>query len=268
MDSLRTDTTAPVLEVFSSIQGEGAYAGEAQVFLRLAGCPLRCTWCDTPHSWGVDEQAQVRVHASDGLQRHPAKATPFQAAIWVASCEVGEPRTVSVTGGEPLLWPEFLLGLPQMCAGRRLHLETAGAHPKALARVAHLFDHLSVDLKLPADMGPPDNPITLHGESEPMPETAQGWASVREEVLGILVGRDACAKIVVRSGPGTDEYVALLDDVQRMAPELPVFLTPATPVGDVLSPTAAELEAVVEAARDLGLTVRVLPQIHRTLKLR
>jgi len=46
---------APLIEVFSSIQGEGRYVGQPQVFLRLAGCPLRCRWCDTPRSWVVSD---------------------------------------------------------------------------------------------------------------------------------------------------------------------------------------------------------------------
>ena len=44
--------SAPVLEVFASIQGEGAYVGEPQVFVRLFGCPFRCRWCDTPDAFG------------------------------------------------------------------------------------------------------------------------------------------------------------------------------------------------------------------------
>jgi len=50
MSAIQATIAAPVLEVFASIQGEGAYVGEPQVFLRLRGCPLRCAWCDTPGS--------------------------------------------------------------------------------------------------------------------------------------------------------------------------------------------------------------------------
>src|SRR5205085_3905874 len=103
---------APVMEVFASIQGEGLYVGEPQVFLRLRGCPMRCRWCDTPGSWRVPAEATARVDAARGPSRREAAwASPFQAACWIAEAEPGAQRTVSVTGGEPLLWPEFLVGL-------------------------------------------------------------------------------------------------------------------------------------------------------------
>ena len=99
---------APVLEVFASIQGEGKYIGEPQSFVRLRGCPLRCRWCDTPNSWTLSDRdrARIAVHES-APRREDAFATPFQVACWIAEVEPGAPRTVSVTGGEPLVWPEL-----------------------------------------------------------------------------------------------------------------------------------------------------------------
>src|SRR5262249_30731890 len=57
-------TRAPVMEVFASIQGEGAFVGEPQVFLRLRGCPVRCRWCDTPASWRVADGDRARIAAT------------------------------------------------------------------------------------------------------------------------------------------------------------------------------------------------------------
>ena len=98
------DREAPLMEVFASLQGEGKYVGQPQVFLRLLGCPLRCGWCDTPGSWKVRDGAQVRVRTAAGPQAFDAWATPLEALGLVGLVEPGEPRPISITGGEPRQW--------------------------------------------------------------------------------------------------------------------------------------------------------------------
>ncbi len=257
---------APIMEVFASIQGEGLYVGQPQVFLRLAGCPLRCSWCDTPGSWALREGASARIMTPEGPLRREAWATPLEALTHIGLAEPREPRTLSITGGEPLMWPEFLLALATMVGERPLHLETAGAHPETLARVADVFDHISLDLKLPADMGAPEE---LGGSEnftrERAPSSASDWREARRSCLKLIAQRDACAKIVVAKGRQVHDYAALLEDLANLAPEVPLFLQPVTPMGGVEGPDHALLGDLVEDARDLGLDVRVLPQVHRSM---
>jgi 7-carboxy-7-deazaguanine synthase len=261
---LRTRVVAPVMEVFASIQGEGLYVGEPQTFLRLRGCPLRCAWCDTPGSWRLDEDAPARVLA----RREPTWATPFQAACWIAEVEPGAPRTVSVTGGEPLLWPEFVLGLHAVLGGRRLHLETAGAHPRALERVLEVCDHVSLDLKLPEDLAAPVEIEHEGATGERAPRDADEWARARERCLRLLAGRDAAAKLIVAGGRAVDDYEELVLDLARLARALTLIVQPATPIGGVTAPAPELVEGVLEFAREHGLNVRVLPQVHRALGVR
>ncbi len=258
---------APVLEVFASIQGEGAFIGEPQVFLRLRGCPLRCRWCDTPGSWKLAEGQHARIDsARGGSRREPAWATPFQAACWVAECEPGSPRTISVTGGEPLLWPDFVLGLRAMVGQRRIHLETGGAHPKSLALVVDAVDHVSLDLKPDQDLDAPEEVVGA-GAEERAPRTSTEWRAARRASLALVEGRDACGKIVVSGERALTDFAALLDEVEDVAPRLRVILTPATPIAGVKAPTMELVLAVAELARDRDLDVRVVPQVHRLLQL-
>ena len=77
----------PIVETFHSLQGEGLHAGRSAFFIRLAGCTVGCSWCDTKHSWPAG------VHPHRTLQELTAEAR--QAAIAGAAFVV-------ITGGEPL----------------------------------------------------------------------------------------------------------------------------------------------------------------------
>ncbi|MCY2960749.1 MAG: 7-carboxy-7-deazaguanine synthase QueE [Planctomycetota bacterium] len=258
---------APVLEVFASIQGEGSYVGEPQVFLRLRGCPLRCRWCDTPGSWRLAADQTARIDPARGpARRESVWTSPFQAACWVAECEPGAQRTVSVTGGEPLLWPEFLLGLRAMVGSRRIHLETGGAHPRTLSRVIDKVDHVSLDLKPDLDLDPPEE-VPDAGTDERSPSTRAEWRAARRASLALVADRDACGKIVVSGDRALQDFAPLLDEVEDCAPNLRVILTPATPVGGVAAPPMELVLAVAELAGDRDLDVRVVPQVHRLLRL-
>ncbi len=261
---------APVMEVFASIQGEGAYVGEPQVFLRLFGCSLRCTWCDTPNSWSVPAAPRARIAGLPG--REDGWMRPFEAATHVSRLDPQGLRSVSVTGGEPLLWPAFVSELRSLLGGRRLHLETAGAHPRTLASLMNAVDHVSLDLKPFADLDAPEwspeaLPPAARPTSESTPRTREEWAEVRALCLDLVRSADACAKIVIAANQERAEITTLLDDVAAMAPELTVILQPVTPVGGIEAPRPREIEALVDAAVQRRLRVRVVPQVHRALRL-
>lgn len=101
-------STLRVSEIFHSLQGESTRVGLPTVFVRLTGCPLRCTWCDTTYAFAGGEALAV----STILERVAAFDCP----------------TVCVTGGEPLAQVACLPLLTALCdAGYAVSLETSGA---------------------------------------------------------------------------------------------------------------------------------------------
>jgi 7-carboxy-7-deazaguanine synthase len=101
----------PIVETFHSVQGEGAWTGTSAFFIRLAGCDVGCSWCDTKHSWNV--------------RRHPQRHT----TDLIAEAKAANPAIVVITGGEPLLHDLSCLSSGLRNAGLQVHLETSGAHP-------------------------------------------------------------------------------------------------------------------------------------------
>ncbi|HJO27361.1 MAG: hypothetical protein CMK00_01720 [Planctomycetes bacterium] len=269
---------APLLEVFSSLQGEGLFVGQPQVFLRLAGCPLRCRWCDSAWSWGLEtatgEGASGREIAPQSPTAEPGEpewVTPLAAAALVreAGGEAGEqPRPLSITGGEPLIWPDFIEALLPLVGERPVHLETAGAHPAALARVVERLAHVSLDLKHPADLAPPSEEGLGTGSESP-PGDAAAWCAARLACLELLRDRPACVKMPVAAGRRARDYEELLLDLELKAPELPLFIQPVTARGSgperIPGPSPDLLWELAQRAEELGLAVRVVPQIHPVL---
>lgn len=110
-------------EIFYSLQGEAASSGWPTVFVRLTGCPLRCSYCDTTYSFEGGERMAL-AHIIEQVQQYPA-------------------QHVCITGGEPLAQPNALLLMTQLCdLGYAVSLETSGALDVAAVdpRVSKVMD--------------------------------------------------------------------------------------------------------------------------------
>jgi len=102
-----------ITEIFRSIQGESTYAGLPCIFVRLTGCNLRCTWCDTAYAFYGGKKMSIE----DVMAR-------------VTELAGGQPALVELTGGEPLLQPEAVpLAERLLAAGHTVLIETSGERP-------------------------------------------------------------------------------------------------------------------------------------------
>jgi 7-carboxy-7-deazaguanine synthase len=108
MSLAHNDAQLRITEIFYSLQGETHRVGLPTVFIRLTGCPLRCTYCDTAYAFTGGETLTI-AHILEQVAGYA-------------------PRYVTVTGGEPLAQKNCVLLLHELCeAGYQVSLETGGA---------------------------------------------------------------------------------------------------------------------------------------------
>ena len=174
-----------ITEIFASVQGESTRVGLPTVFVRLTGCPLRCTWCDTAYAFTGGESrtldAVLQDIASHGLKH------------------------VCVTGGEPLSQKASLALISALCdAGYSVSLETSGALDISAvdARVARI-----VDLKAPGsgelERNLPANIPLLRAQDEVKmvlaDEADYDWAKAQ------ILEHDLAARCTVLLSPVADD---------------------------------------------------------------
>lgn len=229
-------TTARIIEIFSSIQGEGIYVGLPHLFIRFWSCNLACHYCDTDYRGPCEEYTLERLTAQ--VRRHLETAGPFHA--------------VSLTGGEPLLWAGFLRGwLPGLKAmGQTVYLETNGTLPSALEEVLPWTDIVAMDVKPPS--------ATADREV---------WDE-HERFLRICAGarKEVFVKVVVTARTLDEEIRRGVDLVAAVGPEVPFVLQPVSPWGPVREgPSPEQISRWSRLAGSALKDVRVVPQLHRLL---
>jgi 7-carboxy-7-deazaguanine synthase len=118
-----------IIEIYKSIQGESSFTGLPCIFVRLAGCNLRCTWCDSEYTFSGGKKM-----SADEIEAEVRKLTPV--------------NLIEITGGEPMLQERELLPFMErlLAQGYTLLLETSGERP--LAKVPKAV-HKIVDVKCP-----------------------------------------------------------------------------------------------------------------------
>ena len=234
MNTVKADIT----EIFSSMQGEGIFVGARQIFVRFKRCNMECAFCDTPN---------------EGLAKEYS-STALMQEIRMLDNENGPHHSVSLTGGEPLVYTEFLkIFLPLLTKnGMKSYLETNGTLPGEFEKIAEFIDITAMDFKLPSSTG------------------GRAYWKEHLEFLKIASKKKVFVKAVVT--PDTDskdieEAVALIRKVNK---NIPFIMQPATPFKKFDKKVGENrlLEFLDIALRNEVENSRVIPQMHKVLGIR
>lgn len=250
-----------IYEIFSSFQGEGVHVGRRQVFVRMAGCPLNCCYCDTPLSKKDSPLCRAEQHASTSdfeLIRNPIEVNDLIPQI--RNLMTSDAKAVSYTGGEPLLQEEFLYSIADRCRrnGWKNYLDTSGFSARRFRKVVNVIDYAAIDVKLP------DHQAVI----------AEDYSKLyANEISCIEVSCDNCAETIIKVVilPGTDgEYFTkvckdIRSIVENTSAELYFVIQPVTLMGEMSQSFTKEIFELSERAGSYLKEVRVIPQVHKII---
>jgi 7-carboxy-7-deazaguanine synthase len=118
----------PVNEIFATLQGEATFTGTPSVFIRLQGCDVGCSWCDTKHTWDIDPANQINLVAL--LTKTHDKNNWANASIkQITECiktNYPQIKHVVITGGEPAIYDLRPLCNALEELGKDIQIETSG----------------------------------------------------------------------------------------------------------------------------------------------
>ncbi|MEN8161660.1 MAG: 7-carboxy-7-deazaguanine synthase QueE [Myxococcota bacterium] len=253
-----------LIEVFSSVQGEGPELGTSTLFVRFGACDLRCAWCDTPHSWRPAARCRFETERGSGCFEEEDNPVALGALlVALGRLELEAHRWLSLTGGEPLLQPDALLALADAVAGwgPGLWLETHGLHVEALARVLPKLAVVSMDWKLASDVRRASDP--KRGPVSEFHEAHEAFLAVARDAPQVHV------KLVVTKNTRDAEIDEAVRRVAHTHRDACLVLQPVTPYAAVKERPAPErVLALARRAEQQLPDVRVIPQLHPLLGVR
>ncbi|MEP0825729.1 MAG: 7-carboxy-7-deazaguanine synthase QueE [Nitrososphaera sp.] len=238
-------TRAKLSEIFTSIEGEGIMLGTKTMFVRLAGCPLKCHWCDTPYALPLDSGSDYSVEEVKDLISKDLQPNTYK---------------VNFTGGEPLVQHEAVIELAKFVRekGIKTYLESACYDSSRFAKVLPYIDIVKIEFKLKDSKAVDEKHYSSLLKSE--------FDCLR---MAIASGKTTYIKVVVTNSSSLKEFKELVREVFRVVDkreEIAGFII--QPSHKVDEPTLDVLFGFYDAVYPLYDQVRIVPQLHKIIGIR
>ncbi len=237
MKTPATADAANITEIFSSLQGEGPYAGSKHIFIRFEECHMHCTYCDEIHKVGAPWTLDQVVSEVNRLDK-----------------EFGPHLHVSLTGGEPLLYLPFIKPLIKELKRLKFqtYLETSGVLWRALDEVVEDCQVVAMDLK----------PASVTKE--------KSYLEDHRKFLKMALARETFLKMVISKEIDYQEYDELVKMAHSIHPSLTLFLQPIS--NSVEGHEDLELMRILSELQSRGQAwikdIRIGLRLHRLLNIR
>lgn len=227
---------AKITEIFLSYQGEGIFCGSRQLFIRFYRCNLDCVYCDT----------HLESYKSFSREALLGKILDFE----------DDYNELSLTGGEPLLYADFLkYFLPLFKKHRRhkIYLETNGTLPDELEKIIDDVDIISMDFKLPSSGSGDDDLL-----------------GINKKFIKIASGKELAVKSVITDSTAFDDIKKMGSIILGLEDDFVIVLQPVTPVNEQTREPDAEMLSYFKGylKKETGREVVVLGQVHHCLGIK
>ncbi|MEW6097351.1 MAG: 7-carboxy-7-deazaguanine synthase QueE [bacterium] len=229
-----------LVEVFTSIQGEGILVGQPQIFLRFAGCNLRCQFCDTPQALTTPQECKITTLNKKLKLSNPVK---IYSLIDLIKEDILTYSMICLTGGEPLLEVNPLKELINEVKKKykaQIYLETNGTLPANLEQVIDMIDIIAMDIKLPSLTG------------------LKSFWEEHKNFLKIANEKQVFVKIVLGHQVVIEEFKRAVFLIKKVNMDIPLVLQP---LENSLS-LHELLQYQANANKELN-KVRIIPQVHK-----
>jgi 7-carboxy-7-deazaguanine synthase len=226
-------------EIFTSVEGEGILYGTKTLFVRLAGCPFKCFYCDTKGALPMDSGKEYSISKAKELIKKSLKKNTYK---------------VNFTGGDPLAQPKAVAELAKFVQGKKIptYLESSCYDSTKFAQVLPFIDFIKIEFKTP-ESGFVD---TKH------------YSKLLENELECLriakkSKKTAYIKVVVSSKTQLESFKKLLGKIFKIISKTELAGFIIQPTYGISEPSLKQLFSFYDAVFTYYDQVRIVPQLHK-----
>jgi 7-carboxy-7-deazaguanine synthase len=240
-----SENSVRINEIFTSIEGEGIYVGTKTIFIRLAGCHLKCRWCDTRYALPMDSGKEYSIHeAKVQIESH---LQPFT-------------YKVNFTGGEPLLQHQAIFSLADFLKnekGLKTYLESSCFDSRRFSDILPYIDICKIEFKTP------DSGVT---KTENYDDLLLNEFECLD--MALKCGKTTYIKVVTTNSTNIPWFKELVHDIFSKNRHQRISGFVIQPSNDVDEPTLDKLFNFYDLVFPLYPEVRIIPQLHKEICVR